>query len=203
VTPPLALTAPHRVLLLVSCQRGALVGPHAMPCAPRLRHNLSTVLAAARGADPAPLIVHVRNAGAAGDVDEVGQPGWELWTDPREGELVLDKHKGSAWWGTGLADLVSPRAEVVVVGCASDYCIRDTCRDAAERKNTVRVGCVPWPVWLSDETERRLIGFEKKRSCSYTAHMAHTTELPSSVRAWRYPPMRSNAKSRTRSTRSA
>jgi nicotinamidase-related amidase len=50
---------------------------------------------------------------------------------------VLDKCKGSAWWQTGLAEHVSSRAEVVVVGCMSDYCVRDTCRDAVERKNTV------------------------------------------------------------------
>jgi nicotinamidase-related amidase len=140
-TPPRELPEPHRALLLLSVQRAPLADPAdgGMPHAPRVRRNIARVVQYARMAEPQPLIVHVRHRGDVGDADEFGAPGWQLWTEPRPGEHIVDKTKTSAFSGTSLRDVISPRAEVVIVGCASDSCVRTTCRDALERGNTVRL----------------------------------------------------------------
>jgi hypothetical protein len=50
---------------------------------------------------------------------------------------VVDKRKTSAWSGTALDEMISPEAEVIVVGCASDSCVYRTCMDAVGRGNAV------------------------------------------------------------------
>jgi nicotinamidase-related amidase len=137
--PPRELPETSRALLLLSVQRAPLADPEngGMPHAPRVRRNIARVLRAARSADPAPLIVHVRHDGDVGESDQRGTPGWQLWTDVHSGERVVDKRKTSAWSGTALDEMISPEAEVIVVGCASDSCVYRTCMDAVARGNAV------------------------------------------------------------------
>jgi nicotinamidase-related amidase len=117
--------SPRRVLLCLDVQAGVLSDPpRGVPSAPALRRTLARVLAAARAATPPPLIIHVRNTGDFGDVDEPNAPGWQLAHAPWPGEPVIDKRKNNAFAGTRLGELVSPDAEVVIVGLQSDFSVR-------------------------------------------------------------------------------
>ncbi|KAF7375675.1 Streptothricin hydrolase [Mycena sanguinolenta] len=117
--------APRRVLLCLDIQEGVLSDPpRGVPSADTLRRNLARVLAAARSASHPPLIVHVRNTGDFGDVDEPNTPGWQLVHTPLPHEPVIDKRKNNAFAGTKLGELVSPDAEIVIVGLQSDFSVR-------------------------------------------------------------------------------
>jgi nicotinamidase-related amidase len=117
--------SPRRVLLCLDVQAGVLSDPpRGVPSAPALRRTLARVLAAARAATPPPLIIHVRNTGDFGDVDEPNAPGWQLAHAPWPSEPVIDKRKNNAFAGTRLGELVSPDAEVVIVGLQSDFSVR-------------------------------------------------------------------------------
>ncbi|KAJ7082668.1 Isochorismatase-like protein [Mycena belliarum] len=130
--------AARRVLLLLDVQAGVLSDPpHGVPAARTLRHNIGAILAAARGAAHPPLIVHVRNAGDAGEPDAPHAPGWPLAHAPRPGEPVVDKRKNNAFAGTKLGDLIAPDAEIVIIGLQSDFSVRATCSAALGRGNEV------------------------------------------------------------------
>ena len=129
----------RKVLLVVDVQVNMLDPVTGVPGAASIRTNIERVLHFARSARIPPLIVHVRNNGEAGEADAPGTKGWELALDgtPGPGEPVIDKHKNNAFAGTGLGELVDPKAALVVVGMQSDFCIRATCSAALGRGNTV------------------------------------------------------------------
>ncbi|KAJ6488971.1 Isochorismatase hydrolase [Mycena sanguinolenta] len=139
----MTMTIPHRVLLVLNMQVGLVADPPrgiGIPAAPAVRANVAQVLKHARLAAPreyAPLIVHLRNCGDAGDPDEEGTSGWELMNLPQDGELVIDTRKGNAFAGTELGEIVPVDAEVVVVGVMSEYSVKSSCRAALQRGNTV------------------------------------------------------------------
>jgi hypothetical protein len=95
-----------------------------VPSASTLRRNIALVLEKARLAQHPPLIIHVRNTGDFGDFDEPDTPGWQLFFPPLPQEPVIDKRKNNAFAGTKLGELISPDAEIVIVGLQSDFSIR-------------------------------------------------------------------------------
>ncbi|KAK7055980.1 Isochorismatase hydrolase [Favolaschia claudopus] len=128
----------RRVLLCLDIQAGVLSAPpKGVPSANTLRQNLAAVLAAARGASQPPLIIHVRNAGDFGDVDEPSSTGWQLVHTPLQNEPVVDKRKNNAFASTKLGDLIPLDAEIVIVGLQSDFSVRATCSAALGRGNEV------------------------------------------------------------------
>ena len=115
-----------------------LSGKKAVPTAPQVKNNITTILNHARyKANPSPLIIHVRNDGGSGEPDELGTPGWQLIHKPLAGELVIDKSKNNAFAGTKLEQLIPGDAVIVVVGLQSDFCVRATCSAALDRGNNV------------------------------------------------------------------
>ncbi|KAJ6543544.1 Isochorismatase-like protein [Mycena vulgaris] len=127
-----------RVLLVVNIQVGIIADPpQGIPSASTVRENIALVLEHARRAEHTPRIIHIRNSGDPGEIDEEGTPTWELLHPPLPGELLIDKRKSNAFSGTKLGELVAPDAEVVVVGLLSEYSIKSTCRAALLRGNTV------------------------------------------------------------------
>ncbi|KZP10484.1 Isochorismatase hydrolase [Athelia psychrophila] len=131
-------TATRRVLLLLDIQIAMLDSPpKGVHSAPTVRENVWRILSHARSANPPPLIVHVRNTGEQGDNDEPHTPGWDLVFPPLSHEPVIDKLKNNAFAGTRLTSLITPDAEIVVVGMQTDYCIRATCSAALGRGNEV------------------------------------------------------------------
>jgi nicotinamidase-related amidase len=111
--------------------------PGGVPSAATIRHNISHILEEARFAKPTPLIIHVRNTGEKGDPDEPNTLGWQLVFAPLTHEPIVDKLECNAFAGTNLGELVTPDAEIVVVGLQSEYCIRATCMGGLERGNRV------------------------------------------------------------------
>lgn len=115
----------RRVLLFLDVQAGVLSDPpRGVPSASTLRRNIARVLETARAAHPPPLIVHVRNTGDFGELDEPHTPGWQLAHAPLPQEPVIDKRKNNAFAGTKLDELVAPDAEIVIVGLQSDFSVR-------------------------------------------------------------------------------
>lgn len=118
-------TLSQHVLLLLDVQVSNLCDPpKGVPAAALLRNNISKVLMIARNAKPPPLIIHVRNCGDQGDPDEANAPGWQLLLPPLPDEPVVDKLKNNAFAGTKLGEMISPDAEIVVVGMGSDFSVR-------------------------------------------------------------------------------
>jgi len=131
-------TATHRVLLLLDVQAALLDDPpKGVHSAVQMRKNISKIIAQARSAKPPPIIIHVRNTGEKGEADEPNTPGWQLAFPPLPDEPVIDKLKNNAFAGTDLGNLITPDAEIVVVGMQTDYCIRATCSAALGRGNDV------------------------------------------------------------------
>lgn len=134
----LTATATRRVLLLLDIQIAMLTPPpKGVHSAKTVRENVWRILSHARSASPPPLIVHVRNTGEKGDADEPHTPGWHLVFPPLPHEPVIDKLKNNAFAGTRLPSLITPDAEIVVVGMQTDYCVRATCSAALGRGNEV------------------------------------------------------------------
>ncbi|KAJ7016160.1 Isochorismatase-like protein [Mycena alexandri] len=128
----------RRVLLCLDVQVGVLSDPPlGVPSSHALRENIALVLARARAAQHPPLIIHVRNTGDFGELDEPHTPGWQLAHTPLPHEPVIDKRKNNAFAGTKLGELISPDAEVVIVGLQSDFSVRATCSAALGRGNEV------------------------------------------------------------------
>lgn len=128
----------RRVLLLLDIQNCMLSDNLiSVPPSHDVRKNLPDILACARGAKPPPLIIHVRNAGDAGDPDELNAPGWHLIYPPEESELVIDKMKNNAFAGTRLEEIIPEDVEIVVAGFQTDFSVMATCIAARDRGNEV------------------------------------------------------------------
>ncbi|KAF9448487.1 Isochorismatase hydrolase [Macrolepiota fuliginosa MF-IS2] len=128
-----------RVLLLLDIQQCVLAptSKGGIPGAQPVRDNIGEILTAARKAERPPLIVHVRNTGDVGDMDEPDTPGWQLIFPPLPSEIVVDKRKNNAFAGTDLADYIPNNAEITMVGFQTDFSIRATCSAALGRGNEV------------------------------------------------------------------
>ncbi|MFE0421603.1 isochorismatase family protein [Streptomyces sp. NPDC058953] len=126
--------APVDALILVDAQTAFLSGPEAVPDAGKLLARLTPLLARARAADA--LVVHLRNDGEPGAVDEPGKPGWELYLPVRESprEVVLAKATDDGFDGTGLGDLLDRHGvrSVVIAGVLSEMCVSATAAGAVE-----------------------------------------------------------------------
>jgi nicotinamidase-related amidase len=71
---------PVEALIVVDMQRGFLAGDAAVAEAGRLTRNVSDLLRRAREAQA--LVIHLKNDGSAGAIDEPGRPGDELEVAP-------------------------------------------------------------------------------------------------------------------------
>jgi len=122
-----SLPAPYarHVLLLLNTQVAMLSNPpQGIPYSSTVRENIDYILSLARAANNPPLIIHVRNTGEVGEMDEPNTPGWELFFAPTKGEVVIDNLKNNAFAGTKLGEHIRRDAELVVVGTLSDFGVR-------------------------------------------------------------------------------
>ena len=117
------------VLLVVDVQVGVMEGAWN---AEVVISNISKVLEKARSSQTP--IVWIQH-----DDEELieGSPKWEIVPalSPNEGEPILSKHFNSAFERTELADILSNyrTRHIVLVGAASNWCIRATAFGALER----------------------------------------------------------------------
>jgi nicotinamidase-related amidase len=122
---------------MIDIQRNMLRPPEPIPAAAEVGPAIESLLADARRRGVP--VIHVRNNGSAGDPDEPGTDGWQLVHPAHDDEPVVDKFSASAFDGTNLADLVDPADRLVIIGMQSEYCVRATALDAAQRGHSVAV----------------------------------------------------------------
>ncbi|MFI2213304.1 isochorismatase family protein [Streptomyces sp. NPDC020141] len=126
---------PAQALVLVDAQRAFLTGPDAVPDAERLVGRLAALLERAR--DAGAVVVHLRNDGEPGAVDEPGAPGWELYFPVRRTprEHLVPKEDDDGFTGTPLGAILADAGvrRVVIGGVLSEMCVSATAAGAVER----------------------------------------------------------------------
>ena len=120
------MVAPVQALIVVDVQVGLVTGASAVPDAGGVLAAVRGLLERARLAGS--LVVHLQNDGAAGTVDEPGQPGWALHLSPAAGEPVVRKAHDDGFRDTPLAAILASRqvTRLAVAGMLSDMCVRAT-----------------------------------------------------------------------------
>ncbi|MFE5856667.1 isochorismatase family protein [Streptomyces sp. NPDC056500] len=135
ISVPRSTSAVAQALVLVDAQRGFLCGEQAVPDADRLIDRWTLLLDRARAAGA--VIVHLRNDGEPGAVDEPGSPGWhfQLPVVESDDEHVVSKEDDDGFTGTDLGALLDRRGvrSVVIGGVLSEMCVSATARGALER----------------------------------------------------------------------
>lgn len=83
------------------------------------------------------IVIFVQHDGPQGDALEAGTDGWKLLPSlEREHEdLVVHKRACDAFYETDLSDILQEHAarQLIVTGCATDFCVDTTVRAAASR----------------------------------------------------------------------
>ncbi|MCM2386850.1 isochorismatase family protein [Streptomyces albipurpureus] len=132
ISVPRAVSAEADALILVDAQAAFLTGAQAVPGAERLTERLAALLRRARAAGA--LVVHLRNDGEPGAVDEPGTPGWQLLLAVSESadEHIVAKDGDDGFHGTKLGPLLDQRGarRVVIAGVLSEMCVSATARGA-------------------------------------------------------------------------
>jgi len=125
--------APAQALVIVDAQTGFLEGEKAVVEAAQLTTRLGDLLAKARQAGA--LVIHSQNDGAAGAVDEHGQPGWQLHLAPAEEEQIIRKCRDDGFADTKLGQLLESHKvrRIVIGGLLSEMCVSATARTALAR----------------------------------------------------------------------
>ena len=89
------------------------------------------------------LVIFIQHAGPQGDTFEPGTDGWTLLESlQREaGDRVVSKQACDAFYQTDLARILQDHdaRELIVTGCATDFCVDTTIRAAASRDYEVIV----------------------------------------------------------------
>jgi nicotinamidase-related amidase len=92
---------------------------------------------ASRIRDEGGVVVFVQHAGALGDAHHPSEEGFEILPDLAVGEtdFVVSKSSCDAFLGTGLDRIIDDAGigELIITGCATDYCVDTTIRAALTR----------------------------------------------------------------------
>lgn len=100
-------------------------------------NQLATRVRAAGG-----VVLYVQHDGPIGDSHHPEEPGWRLLADleTKEGDLFIRKTSCDAFLNTDLNDVLKSLQidQVIVTGCATDFCVDTTIRSAlAHRHKTI------------------------------------------------------------------
>ena len=120
-------------LLVIDMQRGLFEAPdsrHDEDGVVRRINCLAEVVRAAKGA-----VIYIQHEGPKGEPFEPGSAGWEFL--PALGrandDLIVRKRACDAFYETDLASVLESRGveELLISGCATDFCVDTTLRAAA------------------------------------------------------------------------
>ena len=89
------------------------------------------------------IVVFVQHDGPPGTLFAPGTPGWAILPslEQHEGDLVVHKRTNDAFHETGLQSVLEKNAvaELVVTGCATEFCVDSTIRAAVSRNFEVTI----------------------------------------------------------------
>jgi nicotinamidase-related amidase len=128
-----------QALLLIDAQVNMFDPQTPIQAAVALLGRLTQLLERARAAKTP--VIFIRNCGGAGDVDELGTPGWEVHPalQPTVDELVLDKTTCDSFASTPLKKELDRLGvmRLTIAGLQSDFCVRETTLGALAHGFTV------------------------------------------------------------------
>ena len=209
ILEPQARLAPHRTALLIIdmqkdfCLDGFAASRAGRPlaAAQSIVAGLQDLLRAARengvlvchvgfwtlpdhGSDSGPWLAQRRRSTYSGDrIAIAGSEGAEFIDDlrPVEAEVVIRKHRYSAFKGTDLDMLLRARniETVVVTGVSTNVCVESTAREAFESNYYVfvpRDAVASWDAELHAATLRNV-----------EARLGHVTSIAEVIETWRQP----------------
>jgi nicotinamidase-related amidase len=123
------------VLLVIDMQAGLFVEATPRHDAEGVVDRINALARAVRQAGG--LVVFVQHDGPPGDSFEPGTDGWRFLAslDCRAGDAIVRKRACDAFYETDLDTILRERAatELIVTGCATDFCVDTTVRAAASR----------------------------------------------------------------------
>lgn len=132
------MTDPAAALLIIDVQLDVVCGERPAARLPAVLANLNQAIAKARERGYPVVFVQHEEPGM-----EHGSPGWALHPalSPETGDLFVSKRFGDSFCSTSLAALLGERGigHVWVGGCATDFCIDSTVRNAVSRGLQVTV----------------------------------------------------------------
>ena len=83
------------------------------------------------------IVIFIQHHGPQGDTFEPGKDGWKLLEslEQKDGDIVVSKQTCDAFYKTELARILQDHdaRELIVTGCATDFCVDTTVRAAASR----------------------------------------------------------------------
>jgi nicotinamidase-related amidase len=124
-----------RALLIIDMQRGSFTQASPRHDADALVRRLNSLAARVRAEGG--VVIFVQHEGPPGDLHHPDQPGFQLLPDLVVGDRDLTVRKTScdAFLATDLADVLAAANvdELIVTGCATDYCVDTTVRAALGR----------------------------------------------------------------------
>jgi len=128
-------------LLIIDMQVGLFIAETPRHDAGGVVQRINALAAATRRSRGA--VIFIQHDGPAGDPFEPGSAGWQLLAslDRRPEDTVVHKRACDAFYETQLAEVLARHGarELVVTGCATDFCVDTTVRAAASRDYEVTV----------------------------------------------------------------
>jgi nicotinamidase-related amidase len=127
--------APRRALLIVDMQRGSFTSATPRYDAEGLVGRLNELAGRVRRSGG--LVIFVQHEGPPDDAHHPGKPGFDLLADlhVQPGDRRVLKQSCDAFLGTDLEEVLASAAigELIVTGCATDFCVDTTIRSALAR----------------------------------------------------------------------
>jgi nicotinamidase-related amidase len=125
----------RQALIIVDMQRGSFTAASPRHDAEGLVGRLNALSARVRRAGG--LVVFVQHEGPEGDLHHPDQPGFRLLAglEVANEDLVVRKTACDAFLGTRLAAVLEAASvgDLIITGCATDYCVDTTVRSALAR----------------------------------------------------------------------
>jgi nicotinamidase-related amidase len=120
------------VLLVIDVQQGLFALPQPLYRGEEVLHRIALLLRRAR--DGGSGVIHVRHDGGAGHALEKGTAGWfhHPMVAPRDPEIIIDKHRSSAFHHTDLQVRLAEMGarSLIICGVQTEMCVDSTIRAA-------------------------------------------------------------------------
>lgn len=123
-------------LLVIDMQRGLFEPPDARYDEDGVVRRINLLAEAAQGA-----VIYIQQEGPKGETFEPGSPGWELLPalERSPQDITVHKRACDAFYESELASVLKARKlnELLITGCATDFCVDTTLRAAASLNYSV------------------------------------------------------------------